>query len=130
MTCPPYQPHPPHRDRSAGKSQWTIPEAAETVVFERAWDNGWVAGAVGWGIYAEDGEIALDLGISDDGERSLWWAKFVGKTDPWHGYPADLVRRQEHDAPAVSVARAWHEAGHIDKVALSRIIRKQPCRPS
>lgn len=132
MTPPPYKPHPPHRSGAPEKSQWTISEDDERECFARAWAQGWVdaSGNVGWGVKADEGGIAQYLGVSADGARYLWWAKFVGKQSPWHGYPADIVRRQGGDCPAPNVVRAWLHAGHIDKAALSRITRRKPCRPS
>jgi hypothetical protein len=93
MSPPPYAPYPPHRNRAPGKSQWTISETEEIACFERAWAQGWISGSgdVAWGVSANANEVARDVGVSDDGNRVLWWAKFVGKSTPWHGYPADVV---------------------------------------
>ncbi|WP_445150953.1 hypothetical protein [Baekduia sp. Peel2402] len=128
---PPYEPYPVHRNNAPDKSQWSITLDEERTTFARAWDNDWIGvdSEVAWGIHAENGEPALELGVSADGERQLWWAKFVGKRVPWHGYPADIVRRQRGDAPEVRILREWHKQGHISKLAIDRVLRKKPCRP-
>jgi hypothetical protein len=132
MTTPPptYSPNPAHRDGTALKSQWTIGPDDEAACFDYAWSEGWVVNDIAWGVHAPGGGVAEDLGKSCDGERILWWAKFRGKNGPWHGYPADLGIRQHHDCPTNSVLKKWLEAGHIDKVAFGRIVRRKPCRPS
>ncbi len=131
VPVPPYEPNPKHRDNSPNKSQWTISVPEERSCFALAHANGWVVvgAVVGWGLLLDAADQVRMLGVSDDGDRDLWWAKFVGKTAPWHGYPADLRRRQEADIPPITIRREWFKRDYISKPALAKLGRKQPCKP-
>src|SRR5947209_7568933 len=86
---PRYMVHEPNRDNTPEKSQWRIPPGAERACFEMGWRKGWRRGEHAWGLHLAGSTVrAAVLGISADGQRELWFAKFVGPT--WHGYPADL----------------------------------------
>lgn len=127
----PYQPHPHHRDLAYAnlKSQWCIPHAAEVSVFERAMDSGWLARDSYWGLYVVNATTEV-LGFTASPEfRRVKLAKFVGAENAlWHGYPV-AHWLSPWDKPALSVLRAWKEAGLIDQHAFAKIHRGKPCNP-
>src|SRR4051794_13869774 len=99
-----------HRNGAPMKSQWTIGEADERSSFVRAQQEGWLRASKGWGLHLID-EQANDLGRSWDGARILFFARFTTSTSaPWHGYPADWVRRSS-DIPDADVLMQWEEFG-------------------
>jgi hypothetical protein len=130
---PAYKSHDPHRGigDTSEKSQWTITEPEEIACFTAAYLAGWVieAEAVGWGLHLDSHGRPQILGTSAIGAGALWWAKFVGKRLPWHGYPADIVRRQRDDCPNGSTIKAWLARKHISKQAARKIAQGKPCRP-
>src|SRR5262249_34493156 len=126
---PHYHSNRDHRNRAPGKSQWTITEVQEVRCFSHAWSNQWLDERVGWGLHLDDDGTPGDLGRSDDGERELWFAKFVADRPPWHGYPGDLKRRGRHDAPTRRVVTEWYRQGHIRKATFNKLIQGKQCAP-
>lgn len=128
----PYESNPRHRDGTSGKTQWTIKLPEEEACFEAAVAAGWVPSPadskVGWGLHLDESGKAQNLGRSADGERRpLWWAKFRGDSTPWHGYPADLARRNPHDQPSGDVIVNWKTNGYITKAIANKLTRRIPC---
>lgn len=121
-----YQVHPPHRNGSPQKSQWTIPEEDETACFDAATAMNWLVGDAGWGLHIVNTSPTW-LGTCIDGTRSFV-AKFVGNvsTNVWHGYPAD--HRKPQDVPADEVLRAWLAQGRLGKAKIRKLAKGQPCR--
>jgi hypothetical protein len=125
---PAYEPHPHHRSGRAEKSQWLISDADERACFDLAWRRGWCEGEQGWGLHLDLQQRPEVLGRSADRQRALWFAKFV-RGSAWHGYPADLARRANRDAPSRAVARDWHVRGHIRRQTLSKLVQGKVCNP-
>lgn len=125
----PYQPHPHHRDPAyaSQKSQWCIPTAEEVSVFKQAVDSGWLGRDSYWGLYLV-GATPEVLGLTPSPEvRQVKLAKFVGTENaPWHGYPV-AHWLSPWDKPAISVLRAWKEAGLINQPTFAKIHRGKPC---
>jgi hypothetical protein len=122
-----YQHHPDHRNRTAGKSQWTVSEADERTTFDYSRTNQWLAQHVGWGVYVLAGR-ATYLGVSDDGLRRLLIAKFVGSNSPkvWHGYPADH-QKTTHDIPTTKILGQWMRLNLLRAAKVRKLMRGQPC---
>ena len=127
---PDYIIHPHHRNRNRQKSQWEIVEADERAVFDRSITFNWLIGDVGWGLHLINNSASI-LGksaLSAGPVRKLGIAKFVASNKPvkWHGYPADICRRQS-DAPPETVKALWLELKLIKAPKLRKLSRGQPC---
>jgi len=127
--CPSYTPLPAHRNCTRLKSQWDISEDEETSCFHHAWRRNWLEDSVGWGLHLDDSGKPSWLGHSFDNQCPLWFAKFVGVRELWHGYPADLKRRGRADAPNARVAFDWWRRGHIRKATFSKLRQGKKCVP-
>jgi hypothetical protein len=123
-----YMHNPVHRNwKAGGKSQWTIPEAAERACFLRAYGNHWVLERAGWGLHLENGQPDY-LGKGQDHQMMVFVAKFVNGsgTGPWHGYPADHCRTVG-DIPRQTVAWDWYSRGLLTRPKVRKLLRGQPC---
>lgn len=120
--------HAHHRDGRKTKSQWTITEAQEIAVFGDAVANDWLVDTIGWGLYLEDGKVAY-LGVSGDGKRRLFVAKFWDSysKDEWHGFPAD--QRKSQDKPPWEIANKWVEENYIGLPKVRKLMKGQRCAP-
>lgn len=120
--------NPQHRDGNPNKSQWTIVEDSEYVLFGTAQSSGWLDVSIkkGFGI-KKNGVLIDQLGLWTDRTTILKIAKFVGDhQDEWHGYPANF-RQNAHDRPTTDVLRKWNEAEYISKSQMGKITRGQKC---
>lgn len=122
-----YSHHPDHRNGTARKSQWIIPEHDERVCFSTARTRGWTSEGVGWGLHLPNARVEY-LGIDDGGEYSLFIAKFVdgNKNGQWHGYPGD-PQRHAADIPSPDVLRSWLHCELLSAAKIRKIARGQPC---
>lgn len=120
-----YAPNPVHRNRTMGKSQWSITINDENVSFSRAVANAWLIGQQGWGLHYPTGRPEY-LGVAQDHVTQVFIAKFVGAGGVWHGYPADHQQNQ-HDIPDPSVLQKWEEAKFLSRAKVRKINRGQSC---
>jgi hypothetical protein len=71
-------------------------------------------------------EAAENLGTSHDGQRVLFFARFTtSRGKPWHGYPADWVRRTS-DIPDARLLGAWEKFG-VRRATQRKILKGQRC---
>lgn len=123
-----YAPNPVHRNRTAGKSQWRVPESTELGVFRHAVNEGWMLPDCGWGVLRHSGRLRY-LGVARDHETRLFVAKFVdhARSGRWHGYPADH-QRNPSDRPDPKVAARWLRDDIVPGPKLRKVLQGQPCR--
>lgn len=132
-----YSPYKKHRDDTAGKSQWVdeITEEIEFALFQQTLRNEWVRqepfkynkkkysrllspNGRGWGLSLVDGKPET-LGTLID-ETDVKVCVFEeGNPNLWHGYPADLKKKQ--DRPLDHVLKKWREAKYISKSLLNKV---------
>ena len=121
-----YTSNPVHRNRTMGKSQWSITIEDENVCFSRAVANAWLVGQEGWGLHYPTGRPKY-LGVAQDHTTQVFIAKFVGASEVWHGYPADHQQNQR-DIPDEGVLRKWMDAKFLSPAKVRKVLRGQPCR--
>ena len=121
-----YRPHPHHRNRMPGKSQWTIPVADEITCFKRAATSGWLLNLAGWGLHIPNKNPDW-LGVAQDHSTQVFIAKFVGRQqNQWHGYPADHCRNAQ-DIPHEQVLYAWIDSKLLSTAKIRKVMRGQRC---
>ena len=122
-----YVNHPPHRNRTAGKSQWRITEIEERSCFEKTLSKSWVLADVGWGLHLVDGRVRY-LGVGRDHHTRVFIAKFVdsNNTALWHGYPVDH-QTSIKDRPNESVLKRWLTDEVLPVPKIRKLIKGQPC---
>jgi hypothetical protein len=123
-----YSPHPHHRNGNQNKSQWTIDQPAEVLVFTACYQQQWVAGSVGWGLHIVGGAIHY-LGIDQNHSEQVFIAKFVSgqAPHPWHGYPADH-RNNQADIPHEDILKMWMQGNVLPACKISKILGGKKCR--
>jgi hypothetical protein len=121
-----YAPNPVHRDRTQGKSQWTVTLPEEVAIFTRTYVSFWVQANEGWGLYYNNGVIAY-LGKARNHLTKVFLAKFVSDQNLWHGYPVDY-QQSEKDIPPTSITNLWLQDGILPAPTLRKIIKRQPCK--
>ena len=121
-----YSHDPQHRNRTPGKSQWSISPREEAICFGSAYSKGWTDVDKGWGLHFSNGTLDY-LGYAQDHSTSVFIAKFVGNQEIWHGYPADHQRNQQ-DIPTERVRKIWMQSGVLTPPKICKITRGQPCR--
>ena len=124
---PNYKPSPVHRNRTPGKSQWTISVKQERTAFVNAFGSSWLLEQVGWGLHTPNGKPDY-LGVARDHIRRVFVAKFVdrGATNIWHGYPADH-QRSCTDIPDESILQSWLRLGLLGAPKIRKLSKGQPC---
>lgn len=120
-----YRPNNRHRDRTPGKSQWTIPEVDELACFTLATAQGWCLADVGWGLHCPNTDPQY-LGVAQDHHTEVFLAKFVNGAGEWHGYPADHQRKPQ-DIPLESILNSWMTRQLLSPAKVRKIVRGQPC---
>jgi hypothetical protein len=122
-----YAHNPLHRNRTRGKSQWTIDELAELESFRRSLNRAWLMSNVGWGLHFENNKVTY-LGIAEDNIRRVFVAKFINDepNSTWHGYPADHQRNQQ-DIPARIILKDWLDRSILSPPKIRKLARGQPC---
>jgi len=122
-----YRVHPHHRNRTPGKSQWTISENQERDVFVNSRRQNWLLGDLGWGLHIVAKRVAY-LGVASNPNRQLFVAKFVSSNrgQAWHGYPADH-QRYTQDIPAEPVLHSWLTSGLLPPQKIAKIQKGKPC---
>jgi len=113
-----------HRKPSliAKKSQWTISEWEELILFTVAKYRDWyVLSKSGkhelWSIFVQDTKRAK---IGEDTNGDLFIAKYIADANnEWHGYP---VSPKQFDIPPQQVLEVWLQEGFIDKADKKKII--------
>jgi hypothetical protein len=113
-----------HRKPSliAKKSQWTISEWEELILFAVAKFRGWnVSQKSGkhelWSIYIQDDKRSK---IGEDSSGDLFIAKYITDTNnEWHGYP---VSPKLYDIPPEYILNLWLQEGLIDKADKKKIM--------
>ena len=119
--------NPVHRNKTPGKSLWTISMPLERDVFLNASNQCWLVEYSGWGLYFEKGKVSY-LGVGRDHQKQVFVAKFVdsGRQQSWHGYPADH-QRDAKDVPTESVLRSWLEGRYLNRPTIRKLTKGQPC---
>jgi hypothetical protein len=119
--------HPQHRDKTHGKSQWTISMNEERDVFLGTLTQSWVAQDAGWGLRVDDGRITY-LGVARDHVRQVFIAKFVhtNHRHTWHGYPADHQSCVK-DIPDESILRSWLDTRLLSPAKICKLQKGKPC---
>lgn len=127
-TDPRYEPNPVHRNRTPGKSQWSIVPADELACFVRSATRGWLGAYQGWGVHLVV-ERPDWLGTARDHATRVFVAKFVGRIGrPWHGYPAD-GSRDPKDIPEEWLLAIWLRDGVLGAAKVRKLMRGQLCSP-
>lgn len=113
-----------HRDRTPGKSQWTISLEQEYTCFTLTHDNDWILEFAGYGLHIHDGQ-AHYLGEDRDHSTKVFMAKFQdgNMNGKWHGWPVDHRR----DRPFESILLDWKKQGFFSPAKIIKIIRGKPC---
>jgi hypothetical protein len=121
-----YQIHPHHRNRTPGKSQWTITELAEVGAFEVARGRNWLTLGTGWGLHVRDGRAEY-LGIAADQATLLFLAKYVdtGRTNQWHGYP--VPNDAGGNKPPDQIIGDWMSMELIRPACARKLAQGRPC---
>ena len=122
-----YLSNPQHRDRTKGKSQWTITLKDEIACFNVACAKHWTDKGNGWGLHYS-GEVLAYLGVAQDHQTRVFIAKFVENEGIWHGYPADHQTNRQ-DVPAEPILAIWMKTEVLRPAKIRKIMRGQPCRP-
>ena len=114
------------RTGNPNKSIWTINFDEEVECFINAMNGNWKTEAIAWGIKTI-GDVLHVVGLNPDNEE-LKIAKFVdgSKTNVWHGYPADYMRKAQ-DRPETVILKTWVDNGYITKAKMSKIRLGQSC---
>lgn len=115
-----------HRNRTKGKSQWSISLAQEFTCFNTTHANQWIENNNGWGLHYSEGVLDY-LGLAQDHITQVFIAKFVGNQGTWHGYPADH-RQNRQDIPAGRILAIWMKANVLSPAKIRKIMKGQPCR--
>ncbi len=117
-----------HRDKTAIKSQWTIPVASEYAVFEGTVTHSWQHNGQGWGLHLVDGVVSKlgDSAKAHGKVHDLYVAFFVFAA-VCHGYPSDPVRSTREVPPAV-VLKDWQDQELLRPQALRKIGRGLRCK--
>jgi hypothetical protein len=116
---------PDHRDLTAVKSQWTVPEEDELQIFEEGYRND--GSIVFWQLRLHGGAVAV-VGSSAaqfGPARHLHLAMFRGANLPWHGYPAD-TQRNNQDVPPPHVVALWVNSNLLSKRQAVRLRGRRP----
>lgn len=114
-----------HRDRTRGKSQWGVSEAAERTSFTDAMTNAWVSGDWAWGVHAPSGKVEM-LGVDRDHQTELFLSRFDQGAGEWHGYPVNYKEPQQK--PPGTILLAWVNKSILGKSQMRKIVKSQPCR--
>ena len=121
-----YQPNPVHRNRTPGKSQWTITMQEEHNSFAQSVRHGWIEATSAWGLHTPNGQ-PLKLGLTQDHSNSVYIAKFVGlPLGPCHGYPADHTRCMR-DIPSERILRSWLQNSLLTAPKARKILKGMKC---
>ena len=121
-----YAPNPQHRNKTKGKSQWSISRAQEVACFDTTHANQWVENNNGWGLHYSAG-VPDYLGLAQDHTTRVFIAKFVGNQGIWHGYPADHQQNQQ-DIPTERILAIWMKTNVLRPAKIRKIMKGQPCR--
>jgi hypothetical protein len=122
-----YNVNPVHRNKTPGKSQWTItsPEEAQacSVCIQRDWVDEWT----GWGLHYINGSPQY-LGVGQDHVTLVFIAKFVSEDQGtyWHGYPAHHSR--QWDRPAAAILAAWLRNEVLPAAKIRKVSKGEPCK--
>ncbi|MGV6946000.1 hypothetical protein [Sphingobacterium kyonggiense] len=114
------------RKNNPHKSVWTISFDDEVDCFVLSLTSKWNLECEAWGIKLNDNGLET-IGINADSEE-LKLAKFVdgAKTNTWHGYPADYVKKSQ-DRPSTEILHNWVKEGYIAKHKMVKIRQGQSC---
>lgn len=118
-----------HRDRTAIKSQWTIPVSGEHAVLEGTVANSWTQDSQGWGLHLENGVVSK-LGESAKAHGKVYdlYVAFFVFAPVCHGYPSDPVR-STRELPPASVLKDWQDQELLRPQALRKMGRGLRCKP-
>lgn len=114
------------RSGNPNKCIWTITYEEEVNCFIQALNGDWRTGAEAWGVKVI-GDILQVIGLNNDNQE-LKLAKFVdgSKSNVWHGYPADYMKKAQ-DRPATNILKVWVDNGYLTKAKMSKIRLGQSC---
>jgi hypothetical protein len=122
-----YMIHPDHRNKTAKKSQWTIPEKSEIRCFRLSHQSRWLVDRAGWGLHLVDG-CAEYLGVDAQRTRKLFVARFEDGSgnQRWHGYPANPTEKSRDMVPE-RITDDWMTQGLLRPAVIRKLLRNQPC---
>ncbi len=116
-----YFPNPVHRNRTLGKSQWTISPPDERRCFDHALEEKWTDNAKAWGLHLVASAPEY-LGVGRDHVTRVFVAQFLdtARSRTWHGFPVDFL-----DRPPEWVLGKW--SGLLDIRIRRKLSQGQPC---
>ncbi len=122
-----------HRNGNRNKSQWTISQRQEVLLFQSAFQEADPVDGVIWSLLVQEGIVCV-VGRSraaSPPQRQLKISRFNDNAQPsyWFGYPADYELFRQ-DRPPMCILMRWFETGIIGKADISRIRQGKRCNLS